>query len=164
MTDLEHQFLKGLITAAWPLHWQIAFTLGIMIGYYSWSILFYRLIDAFLRSFIGRALGVHLIWVLRHSSSYQTSFELGLIPTRYYRWSWGLEMEHQRTFFRDGAVAMLSLLMVNVLSGLWPIAIFYYVFISLKALSYLVFLPTCIAMIIIYSAFWSGRYQVKGMR
>jgi hypothetical protein len=164
MTDLEHQFLKQLITAAWPLYWQIAFALGLMISYYGWSIVFYRLVDASWRSFIGRALGVRLIWVLRHSNSYQTSFELGLIPTRYYRWSWGIEMEHQRTFLRDGAVWLLSLLMVNVLSSLWPMAIFYYVFISLQALSYLVFLPTCIAMIIIYAAFWSGRYEVKGMR
>jgi hypothetical protein len=165
MTELEDKFLQGLITAVWPLYLQVAFAVGISVIYYFWSILFYRVFDVSLRSFIGHALHVRIIWVLRHSSNYhQTQFEFGVTPTRYRRWTWGIEMEDKRTFFRDGAVSMLSLLVVNILAGLWPIAVFFYVFISLKALSYVVFLPSCIVLLIIYSTFWAGRHKLKGMQ
>ena len=162
MTDLERQFMERLITAAWPLHLQIAFAVAEVVGYFIWSRLYFRVLDQPLRSQIGRALGVSIIWVLRHSSSYQTPFESGF--SRYHRWSWGIEAESERTLLRDGAVAMLSFLCVNVFGGLWPIAIFLFVFLGLDALSYVVFIPVCIAVIAIYSVFWSGRYEVAGMR
>jgi len=162
MTELEGQLLDQLITAAWPLRLQVAFAVVLVAGYFLWSRLYYRSVDRRLRSAVGRRLGARIIWVPRHSGSYQTPFETGF--ARYHRWTWGIEAEHDRTFLRDGLVALLTLVIVNVLGGLWPIAIFLWVFLGLEALAYVVFLPLCVALIAIYSIFWSGRYQVSGMR
>ncbi len=162
MTDLERRFLDQLTTAAWPLWFQVAFALVLVAGYLIWSRLYYHVVDQILRIRIGGSLGVDIIWVRRHSRSYPTPFESGW--ARYQQWSWGIAAEHERTFLRDDLVAALSLLVVNVLAGLWPIAIFLFVFLGLKALSYVVFLPLCVAMLAIYAVFWSGKYEVAGMR
>jgi|GEM_PF-6906969 len=162
MTDPEQQLIAQLITASWPLRWQIIFALAIVGGYFIWSQLYFRVVDPVVRAYISRMLGLQIIWVLRHSSSYPTAFEFGF--ERYHRWSWGIATESQRTFLRDGMTMMLSLLWVNILAGLWPVAVFLLVSLGLQALSYIVFLPTCVATLAIYAIFWSGRYEVTGMR
>ncbi len=162
MTELEQRLVEALITAAWPLHGQVSFVIGIVLGYFIWSRLYFRVIDPGIRTRVGAALGVQLIWVLRHSASYQTAFEWEF--ARYYRWSWGIAQEQQRTFLCDGAVLVLSLLVVNIVAGLWPIGVFLAVALWLEALSYIVFFPTCCLMLALYAIFWSGRYAVAGMR
>jgi hypothetical protein len=162
MTDIERQFLTGLITAAWPFPWQVMGALTTAIGYFIWSRFYFRVFDRLVRAYVGQVFGTQIIWVLRHSQSYQTSFESGF--ARYPRWSWGIEREHERTFLRDGAVVVLSFLLVNLLGGLWPVAVFLFMALGLDALSYIIFLPTCIATLAIYGIFWSGRYEVTGMR
>jgi cytochrome c oxidase subunit IV len=161
MIDLERQLIEQLITAAWPFSWQVAFALAATIGYFIWSRLYFRVIDPLLRARLGQTLGCTIIWVLRHSANYQTAFESGF--ARYTRWSWGIAMEHQRSFLRDGAVVLLCFLCVNILSGLWPVAVFMLVALGLRALSYIIFLPSCLVMVTIYAIFWSGRYEVSGM-
>lgn len=162
MTDLERSFVESLITAAWPLHWQIIFAVGLVSGYFFWSRLYFQVLDPIVRARVGAVLGLRLIWVLRHTASYQTAFEWG--PVRYHRWSWGIALEQQRTFLRDGLVVLLSLVCVNIIAGLWPLAVFLAVALTLKALAYISFFPTCCAMLAIYAIFWSGRYEVAGMR
>ncbi len=56
------------------------------------------------------------------------------------------------------------MLIVNVACGLCPFALFLWVFLGLKALSYVVFLPVCCALLMIYAIFWTGRYAIAGMR
>lgn len=164
MTDLEREFFARLITAAWPLPMQIAFGVAMIAGYWIWSRLYYTAIDTALRRVAGGVLGARVVWVLRHSAEYQTPFELGLNHNRYFRWTWGIAQPERRTLGRDAAAWLLSFLIVTLLGGLWPVAVFLVVFLVWKALSYVVFLPVCLAVIAIYSLFWAGRHQVAGMR
>ena len=151
-----------LTEAGLPLAAQVALGVGLVAGYWVWSRAYYRLLDPALRGAVGRMLGVPIAWVLRHDASYETPFEM--VRTPYRRWTWGIPDVTRRTFLRDGAVAFLSLLLVNVLAGVWPAALFLYLFLGPQLLSYVVFLPACLAVIGIYSTFWSGRYEVPGMR
>lgn len=162
MTDAECALMNGLVTAGWPLAWQIAFGVALLAGYFAWSRIYFRAVDPGLRAWLGRRLGARVVWVQRHGAEYPTPFEL--TRAQYRRWSWGIEPEAQRTFGRDGAAAVLCILCVNVLGGLWIPAAFLFVFLGLKAISYVVFLPACVGVIGIYSAFWSGKHEVDGMR
>ena len=162
MTDLEHQLMRQLITAAWPLPWQIAFAVTMVGGYGYWSRLYFRTLDRRVRMYIGQRLGVHIRWVQRHTAGYQTPFASGL--ERYFLWSWGIEEEHRRTVLRDGLVASLCFVVVNLASGLWPLVIFFLVALQLKALSALIFIPALVAVVGMYAVFWAGRYEVAGMR
>lgn len=162
MTEPEQEFLDGLVTAAWPFPWQVAFGVALAAGYFIWSRLYFRALDPALRGRVGRALGARVVWVLRHSGSYPTPLETGF--RSYQRWSCGIADESERTLLRDGAVAALSVVCVNLVGGLCPIAVFLFVALELRALSYVVLMPVCLAAIFIYSVFWSGRYEVAGMR
>jgi hypothetical protein len=162
MTDLERQLMEQLISAAWPLPWQITFALTMLIGYFLWSRWYFRVGDGLVRRQLSQVIGTPIQWVLRHSASYPTAFESGF--ARYQRWSWGIAQERDRTWLRDGTVALLSILVVNVLAGLWPMALFLGVALGLNALSYLIFVPACVIMLAIYAIFWSGQYEVTGMR
>jgi hypothetical protein len=162
MTDLERELFMRLITAAWPFSWQVVFALATVIGYFIWSRLYFRVVDPIIRARVGHALGVQIIWVLRHSADYQTAFESGF--ERYYHWSWGIQAEQQRTLLRDGAVAMLGFLIVSILAGLSPVAVFLFATLGFKVLSAVLFIPACVATLAIYGIFWCGRYEVTGMR
>jgi hypothetical protein len=162
MTELEQEFLDGLVTAAWPFPLQVVFGVALAAGYFLWSRLYFRALDPALRGRLGRALGARVVWVHRHSASYPTPLETGF--RSYRRWSWGIEEERERTLLRDGAAAALSVVCVNLVGGLWPIAVFLFVALELRALSYVVLMPVCLAALVIYSVFWSGRYEAAGMR
>jgi VIT1/CCC1 family predicted Fe2+/Mn2+ transporter len=164
MTDLEREFLQNLITAAWPLPMQMAFGAGLVAVYWAWSRFYYAVIDPALRNVVGGVLGAKVVWVPRHSAEYETPLELGFPRNRYHRWTWGIAVPARRTVRNDLAASLLSLLFVTLIGGLWPIAVFLFVFLQLKALSYVVFLPVCLAVIAIYSLFWAGRHEVAGMR
>jgi hypothetical protein len=164
MTELEREFLHNLITAAWPLEMQIAFGVGLVAIYWAWSRFYYAVLDPALRNVLSGMLGARVVWVARHSAEYQSPLELGLPHNRYHRWTWGIQAEAKRTAGRDLAALLLSFLFVTLLGGLWPVAAFLFVFLQLKALSYVVFLPVCVAVIALYSIFWAGRHEVAGMR
>jgi VIT1/CCC1 family predicted Fe2+/Mn2+ transporter len=164
MTDLEREFLRDLITAAWPLPVQIGFGAGLLIVYWAWSRLYYAAVDPALRRWLGGALGARVVWVARHGREYDSPLELEPRRYRFHNWTWGIADEANRTVRRDAAALLLSILVVTVIGGMWPVAVFLFVFLQLQALSYVVFLPVCLAVIAIYSIFWSGRHQVAGMR
>jgi hypothetical protein len=84
--------------------------------------------------------------------------------THYRYWSWGIAAPAERTLLRDGLTCLLSVLIVNGAGGLWPFALFLWLFLGLKALSSVVFLPVCWALLVIYAIFWTGRYEIAGMR
>lgn len=161
MTELEHQLIRQLISAALPFPLQIAVALGLVVGYLSWSGLYFRVLDRRVRTHIGRALGVRVRWVRRGSASYQTPYELD--SQRHFRWSWGIEDERQRTLLRDGLVATLCFVVVNLVGGLLPVAIFFLVTLWFRALSAVLLIPAIAAVLAIYTVFWSGRYEVTGM-
>jgi VIT1/CCC1 family predicted Fe2+/Mn2+ transporter len=164
MTELEHEFLLGLITAAWPLSAQIAFGVALVAGYWAWSRLYYAAIDPALRRLVGRTLGARVVWVRRGSAAYPSLYEFGQGRSVIRRWMWGIEPASERTLRNDAATGTLSFFIVTIIGGLWPIALFFFVFLYLKALSYVVFLPVCLAVLAIYSRFWDGRHEVQGMR
>lgn len=164
MTELEREFLHNLITAAWPLPAQIAFGTGLAAVYWAWSRFYYAVIDPALRNVLGGVLGAKVVWVARHGGEYETPLDLGFPDNRYDHWTWGIAVPAMRTVRNDAAALLLSFLFVTLLGGLWPIAVFLFVFLQLKALSYVVFLPVCVAVIAIYSVFWAGRHEVAGMR
>jgi VIT1/CCC1 family predicted Fe2+/Mn2+ transporter len=164
MTDLERELLHNLVTAAWPLPMQIVFGAGLLAVYWAWSRFYYAVIDPALRNVVGGVLGAKVVWVARYSDEFDTPLEFGFPYNRYHRWTWGIQAESRRTLGRDAAALLLSLLFVTLLGGLWPIAVFLFVFLQLKALSYVVFLPVCLAVLAIYSLFWAGRHEVAGMR
>jgi hypothetical protein len=162
MTELDGQLLENLIVATLPLAWQVALGALLVMGAWMWARLYYRRVDPLVRASVGRLLGTRIIWVLRNSSSYETPFLWERTHYRY--WSWGVAAPADRTLLRDGLTVLLSVLIVNVACGLWPCALFLWVFLGLKALSYVVFLPVCCALLVISSIFWTGRYEITGMR
>ena len=76
----------------------------------------------------------------------------------------GSEEERERAFLRDGLVASLCFVVVNLACGRWPVAIFFVVSLGLRALSPIILIPAIMAMVAIYAVFWTGRYEVAGMR
>ena len=160
--DPEQELLRRLVAAGWPLPAQAALGIALVAGYVAWSRAYYRGADPAVRRHLGRRLGAELVWVVRGDGSYATPFAWG--AARRPRWSWGIAAEGDRTFARDGVVALLCVLVVNVLAGVVPVALLLYAFAGARVLSYAVFLPACVAMLAIYALRWSGRYEVAGMR
>lgn len=157
MTDGERELLRGLFAAAWGLPAQIACALAIVAGYWLWSRWFYAVLDPALRHRLGARLGVRIGWVPRGSGRYPDPLEFDPAPGRWYAWTWGIPAPEERTVARDTLVLLFSILVVTVLGGLWPVAVFFYVALELKGLSYVVFLPASLAVVGIYGAHWSGR-------
>ena len=160
MTDPEAALLAALTTAAWPLGTQVMFAAGFLLAYWWWSRYGFAGVDRAARAWLGRRLGVTVVWVPRNTVEYQTPFHY---RGRYRRWSWGIAAEGDRTFVADGVVATASLLIVNAVAGALPIGPLLYVSLWLRALSYVVFLPACVVAIAIYSVYWSGHYHVAWM-
>src|SRR5712691_1081695 len=115
MTDLEAELLRRLITATWPLRLQLVFGAVLIGGYWIWTRAYYVAVDPWLRRWLSGVLGTSVVWVLRHSASYQTPLEFGFPPRPYRRWTWGIEHESERTWSRDAAAMLLSLLFVSVI-------------------------------------------------
>jgi hypothetical protein len=56
------------------------------------------------------------------------------------------------------------LLLVPVLSGLWPVAVFLLSFLVADFLSILIAYPLLFLTVPIYTRYWSGKYEVPGMQ
>jgi len=56
------------------------------------------------------------------------------------------------------------LFLVPVLCGLWPVAVFLVAFLAAEVPSILVAYPLLFLTILIYARYWSGKYEVAGMR
>ncbi len=143
-----------------PLVPQLVFAVGYVLGYVLWSRAFYRKVDPWLRRRVGDIVGARLVWVMRKGSLYASpmSFQLP-----YNTWSWGIKDPKLRTIFRDGLAYILTLLLVYVLAGMLPAAIFLLVFLYGHLLGVAVGLPLLVATIVIYSTFWSGWGRRRGM-
>lgn len=161
-TELETQLVQRLITAAWPLPMQLVFGIALIGGYWHWSRRFYRTMDPVLRRMLGRRVGATIVWVQRGSRTYPSP--LPVEPSTFWHWSWGIAEPSHRTFGRDGLVLLLMVLCVTIGAGAWPLPVLLVVFVGLKALSYVVFLPTILALLVIYAIYWSGRYELRDMQ
>jgi hypothetical protein len=162
MTDAEQELVRSLTRGAWPLGWQAVLAVVAVAGYWLWSRAYYRVVDPGMRRRVGRALGAAVVWVPRHTAEYQTPIESGF--TRGRRWTWGIAAERERTATRDAAALALCVLVVNLAAGLWPVAVTLYLTLWRYPLSALLLIPVLTAVIAIYSVFWTGRYEVRGMR
>jgi hypothetical protein len=156
MTEPESELLRALITARWSLPAQVVFGIGMVAGYWLWARLFYAAVDPVLRRWVSGWLGAPVVWVLRGSRAYPDT----LGRTGHRRWGWGVPAA--RTARNDAVAWTLSFLFVTVLAGLWPVAVFFLVALWWKALSYVVFFPTCLALVTLYGIFWAGRFPVAG--
>jgi hypothetical protein len=161
-TDIETQLVQNLITAAWPLPLQIVFGIALVGSYWRWSRHSYWRIDPVLRRILGRWVGATIVWVQRGSSRYPSPFPVE--PSTFWQWSWGIAEPSKRTVIRDGLVLLLMVLWVMISAGAWPLPLLLVAFLGLKALSYVVFLPTILAFLVIYGIYWSGRYQLPHMQ
>ena len=161
MTDAEATFVAALTQAAWPLPLQLLSAAAFVIGYWVWSRHAYAAVDRAVRAWLGQRLGVAVVWVPRNTAEYATPF---YYRGRYRRWSWGIAAEADRTFTADGVVATASVVVVNIVAGAVPLAAPLYAAVSSGVWSYVVLLPASVAVIAIYSVYWSGHYRVAWMR
>lgn len=162
MDEPERELLANLIRAGWPLGPQVAVGAGIVVGDWLWCRMYFVAVDPVVRAMVGRLVGARVVWVMRDSASYPTPFEWK--RSTWHQWTWGVQDEARRTFFRDGAVLLLCGLLVNVLAGAPPVLLVVYLFAWAKLISYAVFFPTVIAAMTLYSIFFSGRREIHGMR
>ncbi|HEX8394577.1 MAG TPA: hypothetical protein VF665_19680 [Longimicrobium sp.] len=160
MTDAERELLRNLTAGALPLWLQIAAGAGLVVLFRLWPRLYYGVLDSPLRTAVGRMIGADVVWVPRNSAAYPTPAQW---EPEWTLWTWGIADPAARTFARDVAAWLLSILLVNGVAGLWPGAVLYALFVPLRALSYVVFFPACIAFLFFYAAFWSGRREIAGM-
>ena len=158
MTDAEAQLLAGLVAARLPLPLQLAVGLALTLGYWAWARAFYARVDPALRAAVGRRLGTRVVWVRRNSAAYETPLQIVRVP--YARWGWGIAAEGDRTLARDGAVVLGELVLLRVLTGAVPVVAFLFASLSLRLLSYVVFLPACLVVLTLYAVFWTGRSDV----
>ncbi len=161
MTELEAELLARLVGARFPLGVQAAIGLALVGGYYAWSRLWFATLDVYARRVAGGLVRAHVVWVERHTADYETPFESGF-PS-YLRWTWGIEAPQHRTLARDAAVATMHFVVVALLAALWIPALVLGALVW-DALSYVVFLPVCLAVLFLHGAFWAGRDRVAGMR
>jgi ABC-type sugar transport system permease subunit len=140
---------------------QLAFAIGYVAVYLWWSRAYYRVVDPWIRERIGRRLGVKIVWIFRKGNP--SGEPLSFRP-RYSAWSWGVQDDGGRTLLKDGLVYVLSIIVVSVVCGLWPAALFFAVFLGTHFLHGLVALPLVFITIPIYAIYWSGRYEQAGMR
>ncbi len=161
MTDAEQELLRNLIAAALPLPLQIAAGAGLIVLFFLWPRFYYGVLDSPLRTVVGRMIGADVVWVPRNSAAYPTPAQWGYA---WRRWTWGIADPASRPRVSDVAAWVLSILIVNVMAGIWTGAVLYALFVPLRAISYVVFFPACIAFLFFYGVFWSGRREIAGMR
>jgi hypothetical protein len=162
MTDAEQELVRSLTRGAWPLGWQAVLAVVAVAGYWLWSRAYYRVVDPGMRRRVGRALGAAVVWVPRHTAEYQTPIESGF--TRGRRWTWGIAAERERTATARRRRARALRPRRHLAAGLWPVAVTLYLTLWRYPLSALLLIPVLTAVIAIYSVFWTGRYEVRGMR
>jgi hypothetical protein len=142
---------------------QVAVAVGWLVGYVGWSRLYYRRVDAALRARVARRVGAPVVWTYRRGdrTGAPLSFRLAIST-----WAWGLDdidRSSLRGVARDGVVYALYVVTVPVLAGLLPVALLL-VLILAHALHPLIAYPLLFLLIPVYARYWSGRYEVPGMR
>ncbi len=135
--------------------------IGYLVGSMLWPRFYYRRVDPALREWLGNKLGVRVVWAHRKGGLHRGPLWFG--PT-YDTWAWSIGGEEEITSAKDGLVYTLWLLLVPVLAGLLPVAVFLIAFLGLGFPSFWVAYPLLFLTIPIYTRYWSGRYEVPGMR
>jgi hypothetical protein len=143
---------------------QVALALGWVLGYVLWSRWYFRRLDPRLRARLDRRAGGRVVWTYRRggTSGGTLSFRLPVCT-----WSWGIDDADRsslRGALRDGTVYALYVVTVPVLAGLWPVAVLSVVVFATRLLHPLVAYPLFFVVIPVYARYWSGRYEVRGMR
>ena len=144
-----------------PLEVQIALAAIYLAGSIIWPRIFYRTIDPALRAWLGSRLGVRIGWAVRQGGFNRGPLWFGPL---YDTWAWVIEGDAERTIPREVAVYVAWALIVPVLAGLLPIALFFVAFLGLELISTLVAYPLLFLIIPIYTRYWSGKYERPGMR
>ena len=106
-------------------------------------------------------LGVRIVWAVRQGGFQKGPLWFGPL---YDTWSWCIEGGERRTILKEGLVYAAWLLVVPVLCGLLPVAVFLIPFLLVGFPSILVAYPLLFLIIPIYIRYWSGKYEVPGMR
>ena len=140
---------------------QIALGGGYVIGSVLWPRLYYRRTDPVLRRWLGASLGVRIVWAVREGGLNRGPLWFGPL---YDTWSWIIEGNERGTIPQEVLVYTASLFLVPVLCGLLPVAVFLMAFLVADYLSVLVAYPLLFLTIPIYTRYWSGKYEVSGMR
>lgn len=156
MTDAEGALLASLTAAALPMAAQIAVATVYLLLYLYWSRTAFRHVDAKARAWLGDRFDVEVVWVRRHTAEYATPFEFRTF--RYAVWMWGIADERRRTFTLDAVIYVADLLLVRIAAGAVPVLVLLFLAVTLRALSYVVLLPTLALAIGLYGVYWTGRY------
>jgi len=138
---------------------QMIFAVAWTAGYVVWSLLYYRVFDRIVRNAVGALIGTRVVWVYRKGSLYASPLSFTL---PYSRWSWGAA-DRESAGEKDAVIYVLCVVLVYVVAGTWPAAILLGA-VFLTGLHPLIVLPLLFLAIAIYSIWWSGRYEVRGMR
>jgi len=144
-----------------PIGVQITLGLGYVVGSILWPHVYYGRLDPVLRGWLGDKLGVRIVWAIRQGGFNKGPLWFGPL---YDTWAWSIEGEQQRKFFQEFIVYTASLMLVPVLCGLWPVAVFLGAFLAAEVPSILVAYPLLFLTIPIYARYWSGKYEMLGMR
>ena len=135
------------------------------IGYVALSILwprvYFRRFDPALRGRLSRRLGVPVVWVRRTGGLHRGPLWFG---PKYATWCWTVGGDGEITSGKDAVAYASWLLVVPVLAGLSPIAVFLIVLFGLGFPSVWVAYPLLFLIVPIYTRYWSGKYEVPGMR
>ena len=143
---------------------QVALALGWVLGYVLWSRWYFRRLDPRLRSSLQGWAGGRVVWTYRRGGASGGSLSFRLPVST---WSWGIDDADRSTLrgtVRDGAVYALYVVTVPVLAGLWPVAVLVVIALVAHLLHPLVAYPLFFVVIPVYARYWSGRYEVPGMR
>lgn len=144
-----------------PLGVQIALAVIYLAGSIIWPRIFYRRVDPVLRGWLGEKLGVRIGWAVRRGGFNRGPLWFGPL---YDTWAWVIEGDPGRTVPREVLVYVAWVLIVPMAAGLLPVAVLFGAFLGLKLISALVAYPLLFLIIPIYTRYWSGRYELPGMR
>lgn len=104
-----------------PSALDVVFGIGYLVGSILWPRIYYRRLDPALRGWLSRKLGVRVVWAHRRGGLHRGSLWFG---PEYDTWSWSVGGEGEIASVKDGLVYTSWLLLVPVLAGLWPVAVF----------------------------------------
>lgn len=143
-------------TSGGPLWAQIAFAVAWTVTYALWARVYFRRVDPALRRAVGGWAGEPVHWVLRRGA--QRGGNTYFSP-RYDTWSWGVAPREGRPLGKDVLLYALSVLVVYVVAGLWPVAVLYGVAFHLPLLSPPFVLLLFFLVIPLSTHFWSARWH-----
>lgn len=142
---------------------QLGIAVGWLIGYIGWSRWYYRRLDPALRARLSRRVGAPVVWTYRRGDRSGGNLSMRLAIST---WAWGLDDTDRSTLrgaARDGVVYALYVVAVPILAGLAPVALLLALILA-HALHGLIAYPLLFLVIAVYARYWSGRYEVPGMR